>query len=278
MVRTLVVNVGGIGDFLLACPAIARLADDGPVELLGRRDRLMPAVAGGVGEAAHDISQPHFQSMFGGAPAPELKRFLSRFKRAIIWMRDAGDIEKKFTACGVEDVRAFPGLPPDTWTGHASEYFLECVRKQPVDEFRLKIEPAERKNCAVIHPGSGGERKNWPMESFIHVAEALGQHVVWLAGPAEERIAFPPGVTPHYVDNLVDVARLLTGARLYIGNDSGITHLAAAVGTPTVAIFGPTDPKVWAPRGRRVEVVHGRPWPTVEAVCKAIAQVKCGNT
>ena len=58
-------------------------------------------------------------------------------------------------------------------------------------------------------------------------------------------------------DNLYELAKWLASARLYIGNDSGITHLAAAVGTPVVAIFGPTDPAVWAPRGERVAVVSG---------------------
>ncbi|HNT87980.1 MAG TPA: glycosyltransferase family 9 protein, partial [Candidatus Hydrogenedentes bacterium] len=64
------------------------------------------------------------------------------------------------------------------------------------------------------------------------------------------------------------IAGILAGARLYIGNDSGITHLAAAVGCPTVAVFGPTDPTVWAPRGARVHVVAGDPWPDAEAVLR----------
>ena len=59
------------------------------------------------------------------------------------------------------------------------------------------------------------------------------------------------------MDNLYELACWLQTARLYIGNDSGITHLAAAVGVPVVAIFGPTDPAVWAPRGDRVRVVSG---------------------
>jgi hypothetical protein len=266
MTRTLVIHLGGIGDFLLACPAIARLAEDGPVELLGRRDRLMLAVAGGIGVAAHDISLPQFQSIFAGNPAPELARFLARFQRAIIWVRDAADIDRMFAACGITDVRAFPGMPPDGWARHASEYYLQCIEKPPPPDFQLKIGPTERKSSVVIHPGSGGRRKNWPIDNFLRLAESLGRDVTWLAGPAEEETAFPPGVDPCREDNLVELARLLAQSRLYIGNDSGITHLAAAVGTPTAAIFGPTDPQVWAPRGRQVEVVYGRPWPNLDAV------------
>jgi len=58
-------------------------------------------------------------------------------------------------------------------------------------------------------------------------------------------------------DNLYELARWIAGARGYLGNDSGITHLAAAVGAPVVAISGPTEPAVWGPRGELVRVVHG---------------------
>ena len=57
--------------------------------------------------------------------------------------------------------------------------------------------------------------------------------------------------------DLYDLACRLAGARVFIGNDSGIAHLTAAVDTPVVALFGPTDPRVWAPRGRDVRVVQG---------------------
>jgi ADP-heptose:LPS heptosyltransferase len=73
--------------------------------------------------------------------------------------------------------------------------------------------------------------------------------VKWCAG--EDDPALPGAVR---IDDLYELACWLAKARLYIGNDSGITHLAAAVGTPVLALFGPTDPEVWAPRGRHVRV------------------------
>jgi ADP-heptose:LPS heptosyltransferase len=76
------------------------------------------------------------------------------------------------------------------------------------------------------------------------------------------------------IDNLYELACWLATARVYIGNDSGITHLAAAVGTPVVAIFGPTDPAVWAPRGDRARVVSGSLADiSVERVLNAVASV-----
>jgi len=53
------------------------------------------------------------------------------------------------------------------------------------------------------------------------------------------------------------LAGVLARCSVYVGNDSGVSHLAAAVGAPTVAIFGPTDPRVWGPRGPRVQTVGG---------------------
>lgn len=69
---------------------------------------------------------------------------------------------------------------------------------------------------------------------------------------------------------LVELSRHLAAARLYLGNDSGVSHLAAAVGCPTVAVFGPTEPRVWAPRGARVKVLKGDPWPHVAPVMDAV--------
>jgi len=69
---------------------------------------------------------------------------------------------------------------------------------------------------------------------------------------------------------LARLGRTLARARLYIGNDSGITHLAAAAGCPTLAIFGPTNPAVWAPRGANVRVIQGKEgFPTAEEVLSA---------
>jgi ADP-heptose:LPS heptosyltransferase len=104
---------------------------------------------------------------------------------------------------------------------------------------------------AVIHPFSGSPRKNWPLERYQQLARSLAERlpVRWCAGPTE---LLAEAV---HIDDLYELACWLAGARLYIGNDSGITHLAAAVGTPVVALFGPSDPAIWAPRGPRVHIV-----------------------
>jgi ADP-heptose:LPS heptosyltransferase len=107
----------------------------------------------------------------------------------------------------------------------------------------------------LIHPGSGSPAKNWPMARFREVATRLerdGFPVQWILGPNDNLAVPGPCLTG--VD-LANLAGALAGSRLYLGNDSGVSHLAAAVGCPAIVIFGPTDPLVWAPAGERVTVV-----------------------
>ncbi len=271
--RTLVVHTGGIGDFLLTCPAIARLANDGPVTLLGRPDRLALGVAGGIAEAAHDLDSVEFSSVFA-QPSSRLRNFLAGFERAFVWMRDDdGAIERAFRESGVPEVRCFPGLPPGTWDRHASDYYAACVGESAAPAFRLALAPGSPARDIVIHPGSGGRRKNWPAGEFEALARLLstrGRQILWSAGPAEEGLSLPETGDRLPEMPLVALGHVLANTALYVGNDSGITHLAASVGCPTLALFGPTDPRIWAPRGPQVRVIQGRPWPSPREVLMAI--------
>ena len=122
------------------------------------------------------------------------------------------------------------------------------------------IDPGEQ--VAVIQPGSGGREKCWHLDNFCKLAETLAakdMQVLFLLGPAElERL---DGKAIQRIEGsgkcasdlgLLEVMQILACANLYIGNDSGITHLAAGVGVPTVAVFGPTDAKTYRPIGPQV--------------------------
>ncbi len=120
----------------------------------------------------------------------------------------------------------------------------------------------------VIHPGSGAPRKCWHLSNFIAVAESLRRkdfEVLFLLGPAEtERLTHPDRESMLRVGRCANtlplgaVVALLSCAHAYIGNDSGITHLAAGLGLRTMAVFGPTNPTVYRPIGPRVQVFS---WP-----------------
>jgi hypothetical protein len=99
----------------------------------------------------------------------------------------------------------------------------------------------------VLHPFASNEAKRWPGAMAFDLP---GERVVRIRGP-EERL---DGAL--FIPDLLELARFLAGAGAYIGNDSGITHLAAALGVPTIALFGPTDPAVWGPRGKRVRILN----------------------
>lgn len=272
-VRSLVVHTGGIGDFLLMCPTLKRLAEDGPLELAGpHRDRLNLAVASGIADVAHDLDSTGFGSVFTMA-GDSILRFLSGFDRVIVWMQDDGAIRKACESAGVRDIRIFPGLPPENWRRHASDYYAECLGMTSLPPLRLPFESDETPHDVLVHPGSGGARKNWPMDCFESLAaklESAGRQVEWIIGPAEGHLSLPDTSRLLALPSLVSLARHLSVTRLYVGNDSGITHLAAACGCESIAIFGPTDPVVWAPRGGHVTVVHERPWPGVDRVLAAL--------
>ena len=110
----------------------------------------------------------------------------------------------------------------------------------------------------AIHPGSGSRRKNWPFDRFADTARRLspGRPFLLVLGPAEADVVPPPGARVARGLPLRTLGAALAWAGLFLGNDSGVTHLAAACGTRTVALFGPTDPAQWAPVGRAVTTLR----------------------
>ena len=145
---------------------------------------------------------------------------------------------------------------------HLSRPLAEFGIQPPAPLPRVDVPPRpRRRGSGGRPPGSGSPDKCWPVPRFATVLEWLSRRVpaVVLWGPAEEarregldRFLPPNRLSPA---TPVELAEALAGARLYIGNDSGPGHLAAAVGTPTISLFGPTDPSLWRPLGSRSTVI-----------------------
>jgi len=274
-VSTLVVHSGAIGDLLLACPALIELAKLDRVELAGNPARLALVVEAGIAHAAHDLDRIEFHTIFD-TPSSALRTFLGRFDRAVVWMSDPyGAIRRGLAACGIERADVHPGLPDAQWTRHASEYYAACLALGPLPPLHLAVQTEGSPLDLVIHPGSGSPKKNWPIDRFVVVAQRLidrGRRVTWCLGPAEYDRGVERGLPGDNLAcaDLVDLARRLATARRYVGNDSGIAHLAAALGVRTASIFGPTDPAMWAPLGENVCVLVGEPWPEIDAVLAAL--------
>lgn len=163
-----------------------------------------------------------------------------------------------------------PAMPDEGAGVYAADFYLRQVGGEGPAIPRIACNGAAG-DYVVIHPFSGSARKNWPVDRYRELARELAAPVRWCAGPEE---ALDGAVR---IEDLYELACWLSGARLYIGNDSGITHLAAAAGAPVVALFGPTNPAVWAPRGERVRVVAtARPGEPMEklSVQRVIAAVR----
>jgi ADP-heptose:LPS heptosyltransferase len=137
----------------------------------------------------------------------------------------------------------------------------------------------------VFAPGSGGRSKCWPQQRWLELARALApQRLQCAVGPTEVERDDPrtwswPDSIEFLADrSVVELAAALRRASGFVGNDSGTTHLAAVLGLPTVAIFGPTNPAVWAPVGDHVRVVgeRGRALSAIDPaeVLRALAAVR----
>lgn len=279
--KTLCVFNGGIGDGLLAGPAFAHLHDQGSLDLAGNPNRLALIQAAGACDGVHDLDRIEFHTLFED-PSPKLRTFLQQYDHVIVWMRDNGTIQQALERCDARNIQVHPGIPPENWGHHASEYYLECVNATAWQEPRppLRITqwegeaPAEPKYDIIIHPGSGSSKKNWPIENFVAVAKHLqdaGRRIAWVRGPAEEMTNYPANAQIIEPADLIDLAKCLAHANCFIGNDSGITHLAAATGCETIALFGPTNPNIWAPIGPNVSAVTGEPWPTLKLVLNTLS-------
>ena len=142
----------------------------------------------------------------------------------------------------------------------ASAFFALGVPSQPVPRAQIfAAEPSMQPRHAVLHPYASSSPKQWPAERFAEVARYLklwNIHPVFLAGPLDNTAPF----RGHDIlqGNLAEVKALLSNASLFIGNDSGPAHLAAAFGVPSVVLFSTSDPAVWEPWRTESEVIVSR--------------------
>ncbi|MEX0753014.1 MAG: lipopolysaccharide heptosyltransferase II [Xanthobacteraceae bacterium] len=142
--------------------------------------------------------------------------------------------------------------------------------------------PTDASPIVALAPGAVGPGKRWPTERYAEVAKALAQDgaAIWiLGGPQEKPLAAEivrhAGERAHDLtgSDLRNAILALKAADIAVSNDSGLMHIAAASGTPTIGIFGPTDPRLWAPLNPLAAVVE----PPAAAPCPVCGKMKCGN-
>jgi lipopolysaccharide heptosyltransferase III len=246
-IRRLLIRPGAIGDFIVSLPAMESLRCDytevwcaGPNVPLARfADFAQSIVASGL-------------DGLGLLPSWHVVERLRGFDSIISWygagrreFRDlVGELGLPF-----KFLLALPAGP-----GHAVEFYNRQARAlgaaRPSRFPRIEC-PAVERTFAAIHPFASSEAKRAPMAVFEKAADELSKSmpVHWLCGPEESLEG------AMRIDDLYELACWLRGARVFVGNDSGISHLAAAVETPVLAFFRTTDPRVWAPRGAAIHPI-----------------------
>jgi ADP-heptose:LPS heptosyltransferase len=268
--KTLVYHFGALGDFLTILPLIAVWKDikETTVTLLGKPLFGFLAKAAGYIDEIVDADSCSNLFLFSKKPDPgRIRNFFAPFDAVILFASPDSpliDNARRFSFAKIIGQPPFPEARIPVVDYHLS--LIEDIHfplKKRIPTLSLPCEPHNhsfhiiRKNrqpVIALHPGSGSNIKNWPLVNFLSLANRLrNDHysVLWICGPAETYIDTPPEDMVIRDMPLPELAGILPYCAAFIGNDSGITHLAAAAGCPVIALFGPSDPVVWGPRGSK---------------------------
>jgi len=289
----MIIRGGAIGDFILTLPVFEALRTRDPsveIDVLGYS---------GIGDLAvgrrhalnlRRVDGAEWAPLF--APSGQLRdgerRYLSGFDEIFcVWPDGDGVIRENLVRAGSRKVVSVDPSPSQGKGVHVVDHMAGQCEKAglPVQYREPHLYPSERdrtwaerymrvssageRPLLALSPGSGSPGKNWPRGHFAEVGRRWVRgngHALIVSGPAEERMIEDlrrelGEERVFFLENapLPCVAAVLERCEVFIGNDSGVTHMAAAVRTPTVAIFGPTDPAVWQPRAPQVKVLRSSP-------------------
>lgn len=305
--RILVIRGGAIGDFILTLPVLAALRARFPqarLTVLGYPHIAQLALAGGLADEVRPIEARGLAAFFNARAEPpaDLAAFFADCVVILSYLYDPDRIfEENVRRCTRATFIAGPHRPDEARARHATEVFLEPLSRlaifdaDPVPCLRLQgpaVGPSPGRRLLAAHPGSGSERKNWPearwADLFRRLLEVPERRFLLVGGEAEgarlQHLAAAAPPSRRQVCQslpLAQLARRLQSCRGFVGHDSGITHLAAAVGLPVVALWADTSEAVWRPQGERVRLIR---WPKglralpVEEVQQAVEAMLAEHT
>jgi ADP-heptose:LPS heptosyltransferase len=292
----LMIHQGALGDLILSLPTLATLRRTFPQAesvIMGYPGILQLVEERFYAEKIISVDQRGMASFFvpGGPLDRDLSTLMNTFDLIVVFGKDEkGALIENLKRICPDRILHIHSFPRPGESIHVVDHLLREISRYGIsvseavpkiylkesdriwgsDFWRRKgLTVEERSRLIVIHPGSGSKKKVWPWERFVDLVHYLERHLrlrtVIVLGPAEGT-EIQNGLegmgegAPILVKglSLLQVASVIEGCQLFIGNDSGISHLAAALGLPTVALFGPTDPMVWSPRGEKAVVIQKR--------------------
>ena len=276
--KILVMRGGALGDFILTLPVLAALRLRFPqhrLEILGYPSVASLTVAAGLADDAGALESSRFTGFFvsNGSWSVEVAAWFSGFDYIISYLYDPQDIFRLNVArCSSAPFIAGPHRPDETLPVHAVEQLLRPLQAlgihaaDPRPRLPLPALPPAPPRLAV-HPGSGSERKNWPEAKWTELLKLLAaqsacDHLL-IGGEAEgDRCARLAAALPQgraqVAQNLslIELARRMQTCSAFIGHDSGITHLAAALDLPGLVLWGESVLTTWRPQSARMKILR----------------------
>jgi heptosyltransferase-2 len=281
----LVIRGGAIGDFILTLPAIKALREAypaGQIDLLGYRHIATIGENRFYADRVRSIESGELSRFFAkDAELPrELANYFANFDLIISYLYDPDSIfENNLRRAGAK--RIIHGPARINHHSHATRQLALPIQELAltISDFAPKIFPSgeDRDRAAkflngvdapvvAVHPGSGSDKKNWPLQNWVQLGDHLLKNfpgsLVIVAGEADvsqanklQSVWKSPRVRFAQNRPLPELGALLENA-IFVGHDSGISHLAAAAGASCILLFGPTDPAVWAPLNENARVIR----------------------
>jgi hypothetical protein len=292
--RAVVIFPGALGDLLLALPALRALrARHASVTLVVNAWLCALGGLAGVADETVALDGAAAAGLFAGDALPP---WLAGGPAVFSWLGAGDDALRTRVAAAAGSARIFR-VERGSGLGHAAAAYARAVGARATPRAlaaaaALAPPPSPRAAALLaglhgpvlaVHPGAGSRAKRWDVAGFVRVAHwwrAAGGAVVAIVGPAEAGEPPALGAPEAREWPLPDLAALLAGAALYLGNDSGVSHLAGAVGAAGVVLFGPTEPRRWRPLAGRLVPLRARaggvegmtltalPAPRVVAACR----------
>jgi len=285
--KLLIIHQGAIGDIVSIFPAIIRLK-----EKFRRIDAICKKSIGELASSLqltdkyYPVEAAFFSSVFSGKADPRTVDIFRSYEEIVLFSYSQ-ELENIIGRMVNRKIFRIDPRPDSSLEIHILNHVLDRLAengliryagrdadryaKWPETDYFTRLRKQKVANSfdngkkILIHPGAGSIRKNWPVSNFMETFKGLriaGMNPEIILGPSETDFyesaarCLPAGSKIHMLTDLSDLMTILTESGGFIGNDSGISHLAAFTGMPTVVIFGPSSPKRWKPFGRSVEVLR----------------------